>query len=139
MGARERMFGAILVCLLAAAGVSCGDDGAATGRQEVAFEDLTADPGAYADVAVRVTEGFWVSSFEQSVLTGALAESYPPQPVEPMVWVAAQAEGDCVITDEGVTWGEVVAEGTFRYDEGGGFGHLGVYTMELDDPTLGCP
>jgi hypothetical protein len=140
MRARERMFGALLAVAVALAASGCGGERAAPrGYERVAFQDLTADPAAYTGRRVRVTDGFWVSSFEQSVLTGALAESYPPQAVEPFIWVTAEAEGDCITSDEAVSWGKVIAEGTFRFDEDGGFGHLGVYTMELDDARLRCP
>ncbi len=124
-----------LVALLAAA---CGSDDAPTGAEDVDFPRLVEDPEAFNGRRVRVS-AFYVSSFERSVLTGALTESYPPQAVDPTIWIAAPLpRGGCLRTDEGVTWGEVTAEGTFRFDPQGGFGHLMVWKMELHEAQLTC-
>jgi len=118
--------------------VACGTEDGPVGVREVEIEDVLADPAGHDGERLRFT-AFYVGSFEQSVLTAALAESYPPQAAQPSIWVEAQPEGECLISDAGVTWGEVVAEGIFRHDEEGGFGHLGVFTMQLVDARLACP
>jgi len=118
--------------------VACGTEDASVGTREVAIEDVVEDPASLDGERLRFS-AFYVGSFEQSVLTAALAESYPPQAAQPSIWVEAQPEGDCLISDAGVTWGEVVAEGILRHDEEGGLGHLGVFTMQLVDARLACP
>lgn len=118
--------------------VACGTQEGPVGVREVELEEVLADPEGHEGERLRFT-AFYVGSFEQSVLTAALAESYPPQPADPSIWVGARPEGECLISDVGVTWGEVVAEGVLRHDEEGGFGHLGVYTMQLVDARLACP
>ena len=118
--------------------VACGTEDGPVGVREVEMEDVLADPAGHDGERLRFT-AFYVGSFEQSVLTAALAESYPPQAAQPSIWVDAQPEGDCLISDAGVTWGEVVAEGILRHDEEGGLGHLGVFTMQLVDARLACP
>lgn len=126
---------AVALVVLAAA---CGTDEPPIGVREVEVEEVLADPARHDGERLRFRASY-VGSFERSVLAAALAESYPPQPAEPTIWVDAQPEGECLITDVGVTWGEVVAEGVFRFDEEGGFGHLGGYTMQLEDARLACP
>lgn len=118
--------------------VACGTEDGPVGTREVEIEDVIADPQAHEGQRVRFT-AFYVGSFEESVLAAALAESYPPQPAQPAIWVEAQPQGGCLISDAGVTWGEVVAEGVLRHDEAGGFGHLGVFTMHLVDARVACP
>lgn len=118
--------------------VACGTEDGPVGAREVEIEDVLADPAGHDGERLRFT-AFYLGSFEQSVLTAALAESYPPQAAQPSIWVEAQPEGDCLISDAGVTWGEVVAEGILRHDEEGGLGHLGVFTMQLVDARLACP
>ncbi|HEX6207695.1 MAG TPA: hypothetical protein VF058_04975 [Actinomycetota bacterium] len=126
-----------LVALFALA-TGCGGDEGIVGPRDVELESVLADPEGHDGERLRF-RAFYVGSFELSVLTAALAESYPPQPAEPTIWVDASPRGGCIVTDVGVTWGEVVAEGVFRYDEGGGFGHLGIYRMQLEGARLACP
>ncbi|MGH2677425.1 MAG: hypothetical protein ACRDHB_03560 [Actinomycetota bacterium] len=103
-----------------------------------ALQDVTADPSAFDDAPVRLRAAYF-SSFEVSVLTAGFAESHPPQPVEPLVWVVASPPDRCVERAAGAAWADVVvAWGTFRYDPEGGFGHLGEYEMTLQDATLKC-
>lgn len=118
--------------------VACGTEDGPVGAREVEVEDVIDDPAAHDGERLRFT-AFYVGSFEQSVLSAALAESYPPQAAQPSIWVDAQPEGACLISDAGVTWGQVVAEGILRHDDEGGFGHLGVFTMQLVDARLTCP
>ena len=100
---------------------------------------LTEDPGAFNGERVTIQGGYY-GAFEVSVLTSGFAESDPPQPVGPLVWVSASPPEDCLQSAEGgVRWAErVEASGVFRYDPEGGFGHLGAYEMALDDATLTC-
>lgn len=126
------------VAALVVLAVACGGEPRAEGTRDVEVEELLANPATFDGQLVRFRAAY-VGSFEQSVLAGALAESYPPQPAEPTIWVDGEPEGPCLISDVGVTWGEVVAEGRFRYEEEGGLGHLGVYTMQLLDARLACP
>jgi len=103
-----------------------------------ALQDVTSDPNAFADAPVRLRAAYF-SSFEVSVLTTGFAESHPPQPVEPLVWVVASPPDRCIERAAGASWADaVVAWGTFRYDPEGGFGHLGEYEMTLQDATLKC-
>lgn len=106
------------------------------------IERVIADPARYDDQPVRI-RGYYLSSFETSVLTDKLAESYPPQAGQPSIWVVAPApEGPCLEQSSGdvaaASWGPVVAEGSFLYQAEGGFGHLGAYTMTLEDASLNC-
>lgn len=102
------------------------------------LQAVTADPEAYDGRPVRLESGYYAAR-EASVLTPGLAESYPPQPLEPMVWVGAAPPSGCLEEAEGIAWAErVFAEGTFRYDAGEGFGHLGQYDMALENATLTC-
>lgn len=128
--------GAVLALLVLVA--ACGGEPRTVGTRDVEIEELLADPGDFDGQRVRFRAAY-VGSFERSVLTAALAESYPPQPAEPTIWVDAEPTGPCIIRDVGVTWGQVVAAGVFRFEEDGGFGHLGVHTMQLLEPTLSCP
>lgn len=103
-----------------------------------ALQDVTADPSAFDDAPVRLRAAYF-SSFEVSVLTTGFAESHPPQPVEPLVWVVASPPDRCVERAAGTAWADaVVAGGTFRYEPQGGFGHLGEYEMALQEATLTC-
>lgn len=132
---KRATLGAVVAMLLLAA---CGIAEEPPEIREIEIEEVLADPATFDGQLVRFRAAY-VGSFEQSVLAGALAESYPPQPAEPTIWVDGEPEGACLISDVGVTWGEVVAEGRFRYEEEGGLGHLGVYTMQLLDARLACP
>jgi hypothetical protein len=102
------------------------------------LQAVSADPEAYDGQPVRLESGYY-GAREASVLTPGFAESYPPQPMEPMVWVGAAPPASCLEEAQGITWAErVIAQGTFRYDEGEGFGHLGQYDMALEDAILTC-
>lgn len=116
----------------------CAQRGEA-GSDDPTFEELTADPEAFDGREVRVEAGYY-GAFETSVLTSGFAESFPPQPIEPTVWVSAAApSGDCLDRAQGVIWADAVeATGTFRYEPDGGFGHLGAYEMVLENATLSC-
>ena len=132
------MRGVLALTLVAAAGAACGGGGPG-GSADVGFDRLVSDPGAFSGRAVRV-QALYFEDPQVRVLTQALAESYPPQAVGASIWVETRApEGDCVTSDLGVTWGEVVARGTFRYSAGGGLGVPPIYSMALDDATLVCP
>jgi hypothetical protein len=101
------------------------------------LQAVTADPSAYDGRPVRLESGYYAAR-EASVLTPGFAESYPPQPLEPVVWVGAAPPSGCLEEAAGVAWAErVIAEGIFRYDAGG-FGHLGRYDMALENATLTC-
>ena len=102
----------------------------------VALAEVLADPDSFDGRRIEISSGYF-SSFEVSVLTSGFAESYPPQPIEPLVWVNAGPPRSCLDIADRVTWSErVVAEGVFR--TGGGFGHLGEYEFELEEATLRC-
>ncbi|MGH2691017.1 MAG: hypothetical protein ACRDHM_00750 [Actinomycetota bacterium] len=124
----------ILLVIPLAALVAC----AGTGEQ-VTFAAVTESPGDYDGQRVTVEAGYY-GAFEVSVLTSGFAESFPPQPVEPLVWVGAGPSEECLEDAEGgVRWAErVEASGVFRYDAGGGFGHLGAYEMTLQDAEITC-
>jgi hypothetical protein len=128
---------ALLVALLAA-GCAERSGPAGGGPQKVTFEELTRRPEAYDGGSVEVEAGYY-AAFEVSVLTSGFAESYPPQPVEPTIWVAATPPDECLQRADGITWADTVrATGTFRYDPDNGFGHLGAYRMTLEDVSLDC-
>lgn len=138
-GKAKQMKHVVALGLVVVIATGCGGQQEPAGVREVRIEEVLADPAAHEGQRLRF-RAFYVGSFERSVLTAALAESYPPQPSEPMIWVDAEPRGgECVITDVGVTWGEVVAEGVLRVDEENGFGHLGIYSMLLEDARLTCP
>jgi hypothetical protein len=129
--------------ILVAAGllVACAENGARDGRRSgLTLDEVTAHPEAYAGEQVRLRAGYY-SWREVSVLTSGFAESDPPQPVEPLVWVVTAPPDACrVQADQGVVWAErVIATGTFRHDAEAGFGHLGAYAMALEHATLRCP
>lgn len=130
----------MLALALGLVGAACGDAGpASTGAAPaVPFDELVRSPGSFDGARVRLTAR-WYRSAERSVLTGRLAERIPPEPVGSQIWADAEVSGECVFSDAGVTWGRVVAEGTFRYEEKGAFGRFGVYEMMLDDARLACP
>lgn len=102
------------------------------------LQAVTSDPSQYDGRPVRLEGGYYAAR-EASVLTPGFAESYPPHPLEPAVWVGAAPPSGCLEEAEGIAWAErVIAEGIFRYDAGEGFGHLGQYDMALENATLTC-
>ncbi len=108
------------------------------GPEEVALAALLEDPVAYEGGQVTFNAGYY-GAFEVSVLTPGFAESFPPQPMEPQIWVNAGPPEECLQREEMSAWAERVrATGTFRYDPERGFGHLGAYEMALEDATLTC-
>lgn len=122
----------LVLVVLALAVPACSKASAST------IQDLVADPAAFDGQEVRVTTGY-LSSFEVSVLTSGFAESYPPQAMEPTVWVDVGLSGPCVEEAKGVSWSEdAIASGVFSYEPDGGFGHLGAYKMILENATLSC-
>ena len=124
----------ILLGALIAALAGCAGSG-----DRPTFAAMTESPADYDGEKVTVEAGFY-GGFEVSVLTSGFAESFPPQPIEPLVWVGAGPSEECLQDAEGrVRWAErVEASGTFRYDPGGGFGHLGAYEMALEDARITC-
>ena len=128
----------MLIGSVLALSAGCGN-GITGGPTEVRMADLLADPGRYADERIRV-RATYLEDPQVRVLTDALAESYPPQAGGAQVWVEGRApQGDCVISDLGVTWGEVDAVGVFRYSADGGLGIPPIYDMVLADAALSCP
>lgn len=123
------LLGAVLVTSVACAGPS----------DRPTFAAVTESPGDYDGQRVTVQAGYY-GAFEVSVLTSGFTESFPPQPVEPLVWVGAGPPEECLQDSEGrVRWADrVQASGVFRYDPQGGFGHLGAYEMALDDARITC-
>jgi hypothetical protein len=102
------------------------------------FEELVGSPQAYDGRRVRVEAGYY-GAFEISVLTSGFRESFPPQPIDPLVWVGAAPPERCLEQEDTVAWSDrVVAEGTFRYEPDGGLGHLGGYAMAIEDASLTC-
>ncbi|HEX2026241.1 MAG TPA: hypothetical protein VHH92_07580 [Actinomycetota bacterium] len=96
------------------------------------------DREAYAGERVVVTAAYY-GSFEVSVLATGFAESNPPEPVEPLVWVDAVPPEECTERSRDATWADsVVATGTFEHGPSGGFGHLGAYDMALRNAVLTC-
>lgn len=126
----------ILLLAITAVLVACGGS-----NDPVAFRlpDLTEDPGAFNGEHVKIQGGYY-GAFEISVLTSGFSESFPPQPVGPLVWVGVSPPEECLRSAErGVRWAESVeAAGVFRYDSEGGFGHLGTYEMALEDARITC-
>jgi hypothetical protein len=115
----------------------CGD-GAGRGAVELDVAEVTAHPAAYAGREITVRAGYY-TAFEISVLTTGFAESYPPRPVDPLVWVVGSPPARCTEAAEGARWAdEVAATGTFRFDPAAGFGHLGAYRMALQSARLAC-
>ena len=112
-----------------------------SGPVEVNFEDLRRDPGAHDGERIRLRTGYYAAR-ETSVLANEFAESYPPQvgPPEATIWVVATPPAACREEAGGVLWSTdgVIAEGTFRFQEDGGFGHLGQWRMALESATLAC-
>jgi hypothetical protein len=118
--------------------VSCGGDEPRPEARHVALDRVLAAPWEFDGerVEFRATYVRWP---EGAALADGLAESFPPQPSEPWIWVGAPPpEGDCLVEDLGIAWGGVVANGEFRYEEGGAFGPLGVLSMELASARLSC-
>jgi hypothetical protein len=126
---RRFLLGALIVSL-----ASCAGSG-----EQVTLAAVTGSPEDFDGEQVTLEAGYY-GAFEVSVLTSGFAESFPPQPVEPLVWVGAGPPEDCLEDAEGgVRWAErVEASGVFRYEPGGGFGHLGSYEMALEDARITC-
>jgi hypothetical protein len=127
----------IAVLLAAAVMTACGQR-AEPRSEELELAEVTADPATYDGERITVLSGYY-GSFEVSVLTSGFAESHPPRPADPVVWLAAAPPAGCTDEAQGVVWAEdVTATGTFRYDPDGGFGHLGAYDMALEDARVTC-
>jgi hypothetical protein len=135
MNARRAMVTALSVLWMAA----CADGGpAGDGPSPSTLRQVLANRRAFDDRTVSVRTAYF-SSFEVSVLTTGFAESHPPQPVEPVVWVDAAPPDRCMDRTRDAAWApSVVASGRFRFDPDSGFGHLGAYDMALEDATLSC-
>ncbi len=104
----------------------------------VTFESIVEDPEAFDGEEVTLDASYY-GAFEISVLTSGFAESFPPQPVEPLIWVGVGPPEDCLQQAERVAWADrVEASGTFRYQAEGGLGHVGAYDMALENATLVC-
>jgi hypothetical protein len=136
-----RSFRAATVALLVLL-AGCGEEPPSAG-ETLTIEEIAADPASFDGERVRIEAGYYAAS-EQSVLTPGFAESYPPMPMDPTIWVDGAPPEGCLQTAEDlqpdVSWAErVLAEGTFRYDPNGGFGHAGAWTMTLEGASLRCP
>ena len=124
------------IALAVLALVACGESAEQPGPLDLA--QLAAEAEEHDGERVELTAGYY-GAFEVSVLTPGFAESYPPQPMEPQVWVNGSPPARCLERAQRVAWAEGVrAMGVFRYDPAGGFGHLGAYEMALEDATLSC-
>jgi hypothetical protein len=134
----QPVMGRPIAVLLAAAVMTGCAQRAEPRSEEIELAEVTADPETYDGERITVRAGYY-GSFEVSVLTTGFAESHPPRPVDPVVWVAAAPPAGCTDEAPGVAWAEdVTATGRFRYDPDGGFGHLGAYDMALEDARLTC-
>jgi hypothetical protein len=132
-----RILATLLVSVLT---IACAEPASPLGGDppNVGFDELTANPESFDGRYVEVRAGYY-AAFEVSVLTSGFAESFPPQPMEPTIWITATPEGDCVERAHDVAWAEAVrASGMFRYGPDGGFGHLGEYEMTLEDASVRC-
>jgi hypothetical protein len=126
----------LVVAALCVSLSACNDGWYGRKGGPVPLQDVLDHPEAFAGDRVEIATGYY-GSFEVSVLTGGFAESHPPQPVDPLVWVNASPPASCRESVEGVVWAErVVATGVL--ETGGGFGHLGQYEFELRDATIRC-
>lgn len=130
------------IALIAAAVVAtsgCGSEDPRDVPEDVRLRHVLERPEAFDGRLVRL-EAAVVRTDDVTLLTPGLAESYPPQAVEPTIYVGASLpDGGCITRAEGVAWGEVRAEGRFRHEEEGAFGPLGVLPMALRDARLSCP
>jgi hypothetical protein len=123
---------------LALAAVFLGGCAGSDGQEELTLATVLEDPEGYDGERVTFEAGYY-GAFEVSVLTPGFAESFPPQPMEPQIWVNAGPPEDCLQREETQVWAEQVrATGVFRYDPERGFGHLGAYEMALEDATITC-
>jgi hypothetical protein len=112
--------------------------GSSGGEEELTLAAVLDDPDGYDGERVTFEAGYY-GAFEVSVLTPGFAESFPPQPMEPQIWVNAGPSEECLQREERSAWAERVrASGVFRYSAERGFGHLGAYEMALEDATLTC-
>ena len=136
----------VLVRLLLVVGIltSCADaTGPRSGDGEpIPLQEVIDDPDAFDGQRITIAAGYF-GAFEVSVLTTGFAESFPPQPMEPLVWVGVSPVGPClqIAADDGhgESWADrVVATGTFAFEPEGGFGHLGMYDMQLADARIRC-
>jgi hypothetical protein len=134
----NRIGAAVVITLALASGCARDAPQRRQPQPQPTFEDLIGSPQAYDGRRVRV-EAAYYGAFEVSVLTSGFRESFPPQPIDPLVWVGAAPPDRCLETEERVAWSDrVVAEGTFRYQADRGLGHLGGYDMAIEDATLTC-
>ena len=114
----------------------CGGGGSEV--EAATFSSVTANPEEFDGKRVTI-EAAYYGAFEESVLTSGFAESSPPQPVDPLIWVAASPPEGCLERGEMSWWADSVeAAGTFRYDPEKGFGHLGAYDMALENARITC-
>ena len=138
-GGMRRLVAAVLML----AAVACaGTGGPAAGDDPVSLDEVTGDPDGYDGERITISGGYY-GAFEVSVLTSGFAESYPPQPVEPLVWVGAAPDGPCLqradAEGRGASWADrVLATGIFEFSADGGFGHLGSYDMQLVEARVRC-
>jgi hypothetical protein len=127
-----------LVALIVAAVLLGGCGGSSNDQEELALSTVLEDPAEYDGERITFEAGYY-GAFEVSVLTPGFAESFPPQPMEPHIWVNAGPPEECLQREERLAWAERVrATGVFRYDPERGFGHLGAYEMALEDATITC-
>ena len=106
--------------------------------RDATFSSITADPAEFDGRKVTF-EAAYYGAFEVSVLTSGFAESFPPQPIDPQIWVGASPPEACLERAERSSWADAVeATGTFRYDPDKGFGHLGAYDMALENARMTC-
>jgi hypothetical protein len=116
------------------------------------LNDLLADPKAFNGTPVSV-EASYHGSFERTVLVTGLTRSVPPKPTGTQVWVSAQPPSSCLQDDPkagaaGVRWAHrVKVTGTFRHapqadpgnpNPGRGFGHLGAFSMIIENAKVTC-
>jgi hypothetical protein len=128
----------IALGVLSIAGCAAEGGPAGDAPRPATLREVVANRRAFDARTLRIRAAYF-SSFELSVLTTGFAESYPPQPVEPVVWVDGGPPDRCTDRVGDASWAEsVVASGLFRFDADGGFGHLGAYDMALEDATVSC-
>ena len=118
-----RLVGALIAGLFLLA--ACGEEGGmGAGTTQVTLEQLAQDPDRYEGQQVRIDSAYYRDA-TLDVLTSGFRESFPPQPIDPMVTVDSRAPAGCLDTapHQDVSWTEsAFATGTFHVGEDGSDG-----------------
>jgi hypothetical protein len=117
---------------------ACGEEqGSRAGPTRVTLEQLAQNPERYEGRQVRIGSAYYRNA-SLEVLTSGFRESFPPQPIDPLVTVDSSAPAGCLDSapNQDVSWTEsAVATGTFQVGDEGPDGQP---ELLLLDSTVSC-